>query len=247
MDSVTTVEGEWAVMTWNIQGVKATDIGCIAAVIERERTDVVALQEIREPQVDELSERLGMIATWAFKHHPFTPLFSNRAEGAAIMTPHAISDTGHQRVSDERSTRSFKRRIAQWATVQRADHSAYRVFNVHLSPHAMEAQRLVEADRVAVLAESLGDSPPVIVAGDFNDHGSTEVIDRLPGVEHLAPPATNPSALPVKHLDHVLLPVKARNVSVSVPAGNDEWAALSDHLPLTVRFGLDWIEGDFGT
>ena len=49
---------------------------------------------------------------------------------------------------------------------------------------------------------------------------------------------SNPSDFPTQSLDHVLLPAHASNVTVSAPEGSEQWAAISDHLPVTVRFTL---------
>ena len=87
-----------------------------------------------------------------------------------------------------------------------------------------------------------GDLDDVIVGGDFNDDRDGSVIDLLPGIEHLTPPPTCPAGNPSKVLDHVLLPTSASGVSVAVPAGDGDWAAISDHLPVTVRFTL-WVGG----
>ncbi len=235
---------EWAVLTWNIQGTKPTDIDRVAAVIDAEHADVVLLQEARRPQAERLAATLGMGHVWNEKHHPLRPLLPGRAEGAAILSPHRIEHAGHRRVSDAASLRSYRRRIVQWAVVERDDHSAYRAFNVHLSPHDMSSERTVEAQRIAELATSLGASPPTIVGGDLNDTATPEIVAILPGIEVLDPPPTNPSERPTKAIDHVLVPAEARAVSVSAPAGGPQWAALSDHVPLTVRFTLDWAQGE---
>jgi endonuclease/exonuclease/phosphatase family metal-dependent hydrolase len=55
----------------------------------------------------------------------------------------------------------------------------------------------------------------------------------------------NPAAAPTHVLDHVFLMADANNVATTVPAGGAEWAELSDHLPVTVRFDLDWVQDDF--
>lgn len=237
---------EWTVVSWNVRGSRRTDLAAVARFLRVQAPDVVALQEVRRPQADSLAAMLDMAHTWAFKHNPFQPFLHRRAEGAAIMTPHGLSAVDHAVVSDATSTRSYRRRIAQWALVRRPDASAYRVLNVHLSPHDdAAAARQREAERIAAVARDLGDAPPTVVAGDLNDDGEPAVIATLPGVEHLAPPASNPAGRPTRHLDHVLLPADATGVSVSVPAGGASWAALSDHLPVTVRFSLDWVHGDF--
>lgn len=238
---------EWTVLTWNIQGTKATDLARVADVIAADAPDVVALQEVRRPQAAELAHRLSMDVYWSEKHHPWRPLFPSKAEGAALLSPHGLRAADCARVSDAHSKRSYRRRIVQWALVERDDHSAYRVFNLHLSPHDMHEQRRREARRVNEIARRLGDQPPSVVAGDFNDDDSPEIINALPGIEAIAAPATNPSDAPTGSLDHVLVPPRATGVSTSAPGGGHGWAELSDHLPLTVRFSLDWVQGGFGS
>jgi endonuclease/exonuclease/phosphatase family metal-dependent hydrolase len=112
------------------------------------------------------------------------------------------------------------------------------VFNVHLSPHDDAPARRVEAGRVAELAGAHDGGRPLVVAGDFNDADDHSIIDALPGVEHVHPGSTNPADAPSQTLDHVLLPADAFDVHVDVPDGGARWAALSDHLPVTVRFCL---------
>ncbi len=58
--------------------------------------------------------------------------------------------------------------------IERADDSAYRVFNIHLSPHDLREERRAETVRISELARSFGDAPPPIVVGDFNDQGSRD-------------------------------------------------------------------------
>ena len=125
-----------------------------------------------------------------------------------------------------------------WALAGRADQSAVRIYNLHLSPHENAAARRAEAVRVRGIVGEHGDEPPAIIAGDFNDAEDATIIDALPGIEHETPSFTNPSENPSQVLDHVLLPVDAEHVSVTVPAGGATWAAISDHLPVTVRFTL---------
>ncbi len=235
----------WTVTTWNVRGAGKPDIDKLAAAIGAESPDVVILQEIRQGQTRELATRLRMRYTWALQHYPFTPLRRDAAEGLAIMTPHALDASGHSEISDGRSPWTHRRRIAQWCLVGRPDTSAYRVYNLHLSAGDAAAERRLEAEAAAALIREHGDSPPAIVGGDFNDHGDPTIIDALPGVEHGAPPPTHPAGSPSRVIDHVLLPSESANVSTMVPGGGADWAALSDHLPVTVRFDLDWVQGDF--
>lgn len=231
-------DATWTVLTWNVHGSAQPDVEAIAAAVRNESPDVVVLQEIRRRQAVALSADLQMRYSWVVKHYPYTKLMWWRAEGMAIMTPHLLDAVGHTEVSDDQPKRSWRRRIAQWGLVGRADRSMLMIYNLHLSPHDDANSRRAEAARVRELVASIGDDPAPVVAGDFNDAGDPSIIDTLPGVEHVVPPMSNPSEAPSQLLDHVLLPEGATGVSVSVPAGGAEWAAVSDHLPVTVRFSL---------
>lgn len=239
------VPREWTVMTWNIQGRAKTDLDRIVEEIRRHEPDVVALQEIRKGQAEYLARHLSMRFAWALKHWMFYPFFKRWAEGAAILSPHVLDAAGHSVISDETSRRKWERRIVQFALVGRADSSAYRLYNVHLSPQEAAASRREEAVAVTEIVTEHGDAPPAIVLGDFNDDDDPYVIYTLPGIEHVTPPPTNPAAGPTKVIDHILLPSEASAVSVTVPAGGDRWDNVSDHLPVTSSFLLDWIVGDW--
>lgn len=212
-------------------------MSAVAARLQTEAPDVIVLQEIRKPQVAELARLGNLRFTWARKHYPYSRFAPRLAEGLAILTPHALGAAGHTEVSDGERASSWKRRIAQWALVARPDGSTVRVYNVHLSPHADGThKRRAEAVRLADVIAEHGALDEVIVGGDLNDDLDSTVIYALPGVEHLPAPPTTPSAVPTKCLDHVLVPADATDVSVTVPGGGEDWVAISDHLPLTVRF-----------
>lgn len=226
----------WTVTTWNLQGSRGVDGAAVGNVVREHAPDVVAVQEIRRRDAHRLAAALDMRVDWALKHFPFTWLMWWRAEGMAILTPHELAAPGSTEISVRRSLRwDWRRRIAQWACIRRGDDALF-VVNIHLSPHALGAERLAEAQRVAeIVAEHSGDQP-VVIAGDFNDDTDPAVIDALPAVEHVAAGFTNPSSAPAQALDHVLVPEESIDVDVRVPPGGPTWAALSDHVPVTVRF-----------
>jgi len=244
-DAVRSATPRWTVTTWNVQGSKGTDIDRVVDVLSASAPDIVLLQEVRRPQANAIASRLDMVHEWTFKHHAFFPLIGGRAEGAAILTPHGLYGRGSQVISSTRWRRWWRRRVAQWGVVRRGDHSAYRVINAHLSPHDLRAERREEADEIVAIAERLGQAPPLIVGGDFNDHGDPEPIERLPGTEHVPSPPTNPAEAPVNVLDHVLLPADALDVELTVPDGGEQWEGVSDHLPVTVSFSMRWVTGDY--
>jgi endonuclease/exonuclease/phosphatase family metal-dependent hydrolase len=241
---MTTVARTWTVTTWNLHGSEGPPIASVAARLRALTSDVIALQEVQRRQAQSLAKTLGMQHHWALKHYPWTPLLKSKAEGLAILTPHTLSATGSAALPPNRSEWSYKRRIVVWGLVQRPDHSAYRVYDAHFIGGDAASDRLDQARRVAALAVEHGGAP-VVVAGDFNDGDEPEVGDALPGIEGAATALTNPSDTPRQRIDHVLVPDGATDIAVKVPSGGAEWAALSDHLPVTTTFTFDWVEGDF--
>ena len=228
----------WAVTTWNLHGSAGPPVDRAAAAIRDLAPDILAIQEIQQRQAAELAATLSMRYSWVVKHYPYTRLVGWRAEGMAIMTPHLLDAAGHSELTDGQPMRSWRRRIAQWALVGRADRSMVMIYNTHLSPHQDADSRRREARRLREIVEAIGDDPPPVVAGDFNDADDPSIIEELPGMEHVRPGRTNPADHPTQVLDHVLLPPDASDVTVSVPDGGPQWAAISDHLPVTVRFTL---------
>lgn len=232
-------ESPWTVLSWNVHGSARPDVVALAAVIRSELPDVVALQEVRKAQVAELAVALGMRYSWALKHYPYTRLLWWCAEGMAVLSPHALDAAGHTELSVDQSMSNWRRRLAQWALVGRADRSMLMIYNVHLSPDVDQRNlRHDEARRLSEIVANIGDDPPAVVAGDFNDADDPDIVTLLPGCEPVVPANTNPADAPTQVLDHVLVPSAATDVTVSVPEGGDDWAALSDHLPVTVRFRL---------
>jgi endonuclease/exonuclease/phosphatase family metal-dependent hydrolase len=238
-----TVVKRWTITSWNVHGSASPALDAIAGALRGLHPDVVAMQEVREGQAAELASLLGMQHAWALKHYTATPLLPGRAEGLAILTPHELSFTGAASLTPGTSRWTHRHRIAQWGLVQRADHSGYRILNLHLSPDDAAAARVAEARRAAELVAA--DGAPVLVCGDLNDDVETEVVEALPAVDVDGAGPTSPADAPRRRLDHVLVPAAATDVTVDVPPGGATWAELSDHLPVTVSFGLAWVEGDF--
>jgi endonuclease/exonuclease/phosphatase family metal-dependent hydrolase len=226
----------WSVTTWNVHGSEGPPVDRLAVAIAGQSPDVVAVQEIRHAQAKALAKALGMRLHWSQKHYPYSPLMYWKAEGLAILTPHRLASTDDAELTLSESRSSYMRRIVQWGDVER-DGAALRLYNTHLSSENAIYERRAEAARLAHLVRTHRIAGTFAIAGDFNDDTDVAVIAAMPGIEHLPAPYTNPSEAPTQALDHVLLPPDAVDVSMSIPAGGAEWAELSDHLPLTVRFG----------
>jgi len=227
----------WRVITWNILGAKDPDLDAIAAVLREREPDVVGLQEVRRSQIRRLAKRLGWRYAWARKHYPYGPLVWWRAEGIGIVSPWRVSARLRTTISPGVSTWTFRHRVLLAATIARRD-GKLRVFNTHLSSHDPN-QRIEQAGRVAHRVGA-DPAPLVIAVGDLNTTGDSapEVLRefRAVGLHDAGGTVSNPATNPYQRIDYVLLPTAATVLDSATPAGGEEWANLSDHLPVTVTF-----------
>jgi hypothetical protein len=146
--AMATVNRRWTIATWLVAGAKPPPDGAVAALAHVD-ADAIALQSVGKRDVDEVAAALGMHCTWACSHYPRTRLFPGSAVGLAVLTPHRISFSDRHVVTGGRSAWSRSRRIAQNATVERSDHSAYTI------SHA--------AERVVGPATPSGAAPSIII------------------------------------------------------------------------------------
>ncbi|MEY2400178.1 MAG: hypothetical protein QOJ08_289 [Ilumatobacteraceae bacterium] len=223
----------WRVLTWNILGSHHPNLDVVSEVIKSYAPDFVALQEVQQRQARGLARRLGWRVVWTRKHYPYSPLLWWRAEGLAIMTPHAVGELVSASISPGVSTWIYLHRVAMAATVTRGA-DVLRVVNTHLASHDAD-ERIAQARRVVAL---VGNRRPAIVTGDFNSVDEAEVLREF-GVIGLVDPGgdySNPSIAPVQRIDYILIPDSAVVTVRLTPDGGERWNDLSDHLPVVVEF-----------
>ena len=226
----------WRVLTWNILGAKHPDsVAAIVDFVRQSNPDVVALQEARHGQAKALADALGWRVVWRRKHYPLTPFVWWRAEGQALLAHAPLSEARRYVLSRGVSGWTYRHRIMLAATVVRGE-ERLRVCNVHLSSSGAD-ERIAQARRAAtyIAAEP---SALHVVCGDMNAANELEVIREfhVVGVRDTGGDFTNPSRAPRQRLDYVLVPENAKVSAIDTPEGGDEWAALSDHLPVLVEF-----------
>lgn len=230
----------WRVVTWNVRGSHRPDLDDVADVVRRLAPDVLAIQEIWRSQARDLAGRLGWEHAWARKHHPYTPLVWWRSEGLAILSPGPLRGVVRRSISPGVSTWTYRHRVVLAATVSRAGGTVLRVYDTHLASGPAADERIAQARRVADLVAA--ESPALaIVAGDLNDAGEPEVVRELHrvGLRDVDGGPTNPAIAPRQRLDHVVVPAGATVTEQYEPPGGDEWAELSDHVPVLVAFRAD--------
>jgi endonuclease/exonuclease/phosphatase family metal-dependent hydrolase len=237
------------VATYNIhkgvQGIgpaRRLEIHNIGHAVEQLDADIVCLQEVRKmhrreaeyfarwpelPQAEFLAPE-GYTAVYRTNAHT-----RHGEHGNAMLSRWPVVSHQQEDMSDHR----FEQRGLLHSVVTVHQRSVH-VLVVHLG--------LIKASRVRQLAQlrrfierEIPADAAIVVAGDFNDWGST--VQHALGAAGLvsfdmqrAP--TFPSRMPVVQLDHVY----ARGLTplgLHVPRGRI-WARMSDHLPLIAEFDL---------
>jgi endonuclease/exonuclease/phosphatase family metal-dependent hydrolase len=154
--------------------------------------------------------------------------------GNAMLSRWPVLSQQHRDISDHR----FEQRGFLHTEVQVVDRVVH-VIVVHLG--LVPASRLRQTLALLEYIEShIEPGAPVLVAGDFNDWG-TSLGRRMANAGFAEwreqPTPTYPSRLPLNQLDHVyargLKPVHAM-----APSGR-VWPRMSDHLPLVAEFAWD--------
>ena len=233
-------------MTWNLQGSQRPDITKVADKIQQFQPDIIAIQEIQKHQARALARRLEWSYVWAFKHNGYGPLLPRRAEGMAIMSRLPLGNTGNTTLTSEYGRFTYRRRIAMWADINLNKHTITLV-NTHLASDDNGDEGTTQAQRLREIIDTHGQIPTVI-AGDFNDYQRPDIVEILNGDQsHEAwtyaqsrsrNGLTNPTKNPYQRLDHILVPRTSAIKHVEVPETNNDWANLSDHLPVFATINL---------
>jgi len=228
------------VMTYNIHvGIgmdKKLDLARVARVIERERPDLVALQEVdrgvertgRVDQIRELARLTGM--EFAFAHNLD---FQGGQYGVAVLSRLPVLAVDHRRY---RRLREAERRGLLRVEVSKGGRRLGFV-TTHLDYQKAD-NRLYEARQLLGALE--GAKVPLVVAGDFNDEpaGETYALMASRFADAWAAAggagATYPADRPAKRIDYVFA---GRGFKVRRARVVETLA--SDHLPLVVDLELE--------
>jgi endonuclease/exonuclease/phosphatase family metal-dependent hydrolase len=240
------------VATWNIhKGVNGVgprrrlEIHNIGLAIDQFDADIVCLQEVRKHHRGEAQR---------FAHWPsleqadflaplgYTPIYQTNAvtkhgeHGNALLTRWPVIKHQHEDMSDHR----FEQRGLLHVEVL-VHGQPIHVIVVHLGLIKSSRRRQV-AQLCAFIQREIPKSVPLLLAGDFNDWGSAS--ENILKAEQLVAFKTNPitakklrtypARLPLVQFDYVF----ARHLNATqatVPSGQ-QWARMSDHLPLIADF-----------
>jgi endonuclease/exonuclease/phosphatase family metal-dependent hydrolase len=219
------------------------EIHNLGHAVEQFDADIVCLQEVRSFNRQQARR---------FKHWPsqgqadflapegYTPVYSTNAitkhgeHGNALLSRWPVLKHTHEDMSDHR----LEQRGLLHVSVQMQEREVH-VIVVHLGLLPRSRIRQIQKLHDFIEREIPADAP-LLVAGDFNDWGSTvQQMMATVGLHtnndkfHL----TYPSRLPFVQLDHVYARGVHR-VATHVPRG-PIWGRMSDHLPLLVEFAWD--------
>ena len=126
-----TVSRTWTIASWLVA---ATDPAAVGRSLSGVDADAIALQSLREDHAERIADRLGVACAWELSFHPRSRLVPGSGIGLAVLTPHTIADSVSFVTNNHSSTWSKHRRIAQFAVVERPDHSGYTIGHAVGSP-----------------------------------------------------------------------------------------------------------------
>lgn len=237
------------VATYNIhkgvQGIglrKRLEIHNLGHAVEQLDADIICLQEVRKehrghalqfknwPAIGQ-AEFLAPMGYQAI--YQSNALTRHGEHGNALLSRWPVLTHQHEDMSDHR----FEQRGLLHVEVL-VNGLAMHTVVIHLG--LLRASRVRQVQQLVQFVErEIPPDAPLLVAGDFNDWGTTvqQALSKT-GLEAFQEKrvATFPSRLPLVQLDYVYAR-GLKPVSVEVPRG-PIWARMSDHLPLIAEFEI---------
>jgi endonuclease/exonuclease/phosphatase family metal-dependent hydrolase len=222
------------VATYNIRSCEGLDgkFRCdrIAEVLRRIDADVIALQEVRAEQAQEIAQRLGYNVFFGHADTVHGYDFGN-----AILTRLTIRDTHLYPIGvPGRQQRACLRADVVWPSGGTSGgNETVHVFAVHLGLSV--AERREQGERLAspqILENPSIRNEPLILLGDFNEKFNHQDVNRrLKPLLHLIGKKSWPAPLPFVDLDRIYFSGDLRRVSARIYRRGDALIA-SDHAPL---------------
>lgn len=215
------------------------DIDGIAAVINQEKPDLVALQEIdvntirsgKFNQAEELAKRTGMKFFFGKGID-----YEGGEYGVAILSKYELSEPKVNKLPTLAGTKGEPRTLTTAIITLPTGHTL-RFGSTHLDAQKANTNRELQIKEIIEIASS--ENLPFIIAGDFNAAPGSTVINVLDSkftrtCQQCEP--TIPIVNPNKTIDFIAFtpPTKFRVISTKVINGIDA----SDHLPVVAELKL---------
>jgi endonuclease/exonuclease/phosphatase family metal-dependent hydrolase len=196
----------------------------IGEVLQELNADLIGLQEVYQPQAEELAAQLGYSFEMVGTEQRRRGLYGN-----VILSRAPLSQV--RRFSLAQSNKEPRAGI--WGSFSFGGQAVHFV-NVHLG--LSEKERAEQARQIQrVLSQEVG---PKILVGDTNEWRDKDAARILSSAfTHTLAPKTFPAFLPLVRLDRIFFDAPLRNVSTTVWKSSKAKIA-SDHAPVIADFSL---------
>jgi hypothetical protein len=122
-----TVHRTWTIASWLVALTAKEPTAIGDTLLAAGDLDAVALQSVREHDAERIAGRWGATCAWELSFYPRSRLLPGSGIGLAVLSRHTIDDSVSFVTNNHTSTWSTRRRVAQFALVNRADHSGYTI------------------------------------------------------------------------------------------------------------------------
>lgn len=227
-----------------------TDLKAIADVINREKPDLIALQE-----VDAYTERSGKHSHQAKDLAELTDMYyffakaidrSDGDYGVAILSKYPIVDSESFKLPTTEASNGETRALAVIKIEALGEKLVF--MSVHLD-HRSDIDRQFQAKQLLEYTKPF-DQYPIILAGDFNMEPNNDIFQLLLKrfvMETVKPPFTFSSTQPEVTIDHILINKKAYELFDILNYYTIDEKYASDHLPLVMELQIkQCCEPDMG-
>ena len=211
----------------------------VADVIDKERPDIVALQEVdvytvRSGKQSHQAEALGKLTGM----HYYFAKGTNKSEGeygVAILSRHPISEAEGLQLPTMPESNGETRGMAVVKVKIKGEDVIF--ISVHLD-HLSDQDRIFQVRQLLQHTQQYANCP-IVFSGDFNTTRESEVFTFLEEQDFIiaseVSPPTFPSDKPRNGIDHILLNKKARERFRIVKYYTINESYPSDHLPLVIE------------
>jgi endonuclease/exonuclease/phosphatase family metal-dependent hydrolase len=233
------------VMSYNIRiasppskGYGFTDLQAIAAVINNEKPDLIALQEVdsctvrsgkNSFQAKDLAEMTGM-----YYHFAKALVRSEGDYGVAILSKYPILKSESYRLPATEGSESETRALA--VVTVNVLHKKLVFMSVHLD-NRTNKDRQFQSEKLLKIAKQY-DQYPIILCGDFNMQANNDIFKLISQQFFMCcenQPFTIPSTNPRRTIDFILMNKKAAGLFSIVNYNTVDERYASDHLPVKME------------
>lgn len=216
------------------------DLNAIAKVIETQKPDLVALQEVdvNTKRSGNMNEAVFLATRLKMNFYFFKAIDHDGGDyGVAILSKYPLSDPQTYKLPNNGEAKA-EPRVLGMGTVTLPDGRKIRFASTHLDAQKSEENRMMQVNEINKLTET--EALPLIIAGDLNANTSSEavkVFDRQFVRTCTDCGFTIPVINPKNTIDHIAFK-KGNNFEViSHQVINETYA--SDHLPVLAILKLN--------